>query len=71
VSDIYEFHVAGRIGPVVRAALPELTTLDNPRHTVLIGSATNPAHVDELLEKLREHDLVADHILIARERRWS
>ena len=33
MAQIYEFHVTGLIGPVVQAALPELTTQANVRNT--------------------------------------
>jgi hypothetical protein len=37
----YEFHVAGPIGPLVRAALPELAAGVVPTFTVLTGTTTH------------------------------
>lgn len=67
---IYEFHVTGLIGPVVEAALPDLTSLPAPKHCVLTGTADEPMDVQTLLAKLTDHGLVADHIVIAPSTRW-
>ena len=67
----YEFHVAGLIGPVVRAALPELTASPVTRHSVLTGAADGPEIVEHLLCRLTEQSLVASHIVIARGSRWT
>lgn len=71
MAHTYEFHVTGLIGPVVRAALPELTTQAVREHSVLTGTADEPHDVDTLLDKLTDHGLVADHIVIARDTRWQ
>lgn len=71
MPEMYEFHVAGLIGPVVRAALPELTPHPNARHSVLTGTAPGPSEVQELLHRLTDHGLVTDHIVIARDDRWQ
>jgi hypothetical protein len=67
---MYEFHVTGLIGPVVEAALPELTSQAAPKHSVLIGTADEPLDLQTLLGKLTDHGLVADHIVIATGTRW-
>ena len=70
MSAVYEFHVTGLIGPVVESALPELTPHPAPKHSVLTGTAGEPRVVQELLDKLTDHGLVADHIVIAARTRW-
>ena len=70
MAQMYEFHVTGLIGPVVEAALPELTPQTPAKHSVLTGTASEPRDVDTLLDKLTDHGLVADHIVIARDTRW-
>ena len=70
MAEMYEFHVTGLIGPVVEAALPELTTQAAPKHTVLTGTAGEPGDVQELLDKLTDHGLVPDHIVLAAGGRW-
>src|SRR5664279_3928259 len=40
--DVYEFHIAGTIGPVVRSALPEFSAVLVPRFTVLTGTVPGP-----------------------------
>jgi len=70
VAGVYEFHVAGLVGPVVRSALPELSTHAGARLSVLSGTVNGPEDIDDLLQRLSDHGLVATHILIARETRW-
>ena len=70
MSAMYEFHVTGLIGPVVEAALPELTTQAAPKHSVLTGSVSESRDVQALLDKLTDHGLVADHIVLAACTRW-
>jgi len=70
VADIYEFHVAGLIGPVVRSALPELTTGAGDRNSVLSGRADGPDDVDRVLRRLGDAGLTPTHIVISHERRW-
>jgi hypothetical protein len=70
VTDAYEFHVSGLLGPVIRSALPELTVRDVPTHSVLTGTAEGPDDVADLLNRLADHRLIATHILITQETRW-
>ena len=70
MADVYEFHVTGLVGPVIEAALPELTIGAPPPSSVLIGTADNPDGVTVLLGRLAEHGLVADHILLSDPCRW-
>lgn len=71
MAQMYEFHVTGLIGPVIEAALPELTPTATPKHSVLTGRTSEPAEVDTLLDKLTDLGLVADHIVLASDTRWE
>jgi hypothetical protein len=55
VPALYEIHVAGRIGPLVRAALSELTASVAPTFTVLTGSVHRLDDLQRLLDSLAEH----------------
>jgi hypothetical protein len=70
MADIYEFHVTGLIGPVVRSALPELTSEPDCRRTLLSGSA-EPGEVSRLLEQLRDSGLLLQHVVLSIENRWT
>ena len=70
MAEIYEFRVAGLIGPVVRAAMPELSADNWSPHSVLTGTADGPDDVDGLLRRLTDHGLVASHIRISNQTRW-
>ena len=65
MTEVYEFHVAGLVGPVVRAALPELSVDAPPPGSVLTGTARSADEVNGLLGWLADHGLEADHILIS------
>jgi hypothetical protein len=70
MAEVYEFHVAGLIGPVVRSALPELTTGAGDRNSVLCGKADGPDDVDRVLRRLGDAGLTPSHIVISSGRRW-
>jgi hypothetical protein len=70
VAEIYEFHVAGLIGPVVRSALPELATGAGDRNSVLSGKADGPDDVERVLQRLGDAGLTPSHIVISSGRRW-
>ncbi len=70
MADVYEFHVAGVIGPVVRAAMPELSADSQGRLSVLTGTAENADAVEDLLRLISDAGLNTTHILITREGRW-
>ena len=70
MAEIYEFHVAGLIGPVVRSALPELTTGAGNRNSVLSGRADGPDDVYRVLRRLGDAGLTPTHIVISNGRRW-
>ena len=53
---VYEFHIAGTIGPVVRSALPEFSAVLVPRFTVLTGTVPGPGDLQRLLDALDAHD---------------
>jgi hypothetical protein len=71
VAEIYEFHVAGLIGPVVRSALPELATGAGGKNSVLCGKADGPEEVDRVLRQLGDAGLSPTHIVISNGRRWQ
>jgi hypothetical protein len=71
VAEVYEFHVTGMVGPVVRAALPELSADAQNRVSVLTGTAASPEDVDDLLRRISDAGLKTTHILITRENRWQ
>ena len=54
--DVYEFRIAGTIGPVMRSALPEFTAVVVPRFTVLAGTFPGPQDLQPLLDALDAHD---------------
>lgn len=70
MTDVYEFHIAGLVSPVVRSALPELVAATESRDTMLIGRVDGPGDVDDLLKRLDDHGLIATHIVIGRHTRW-
>jgi hypothetical protein len=70
VAEVYEFHVAGVVGPVVRAALPELSADSQDKRSVLTGTAQSPEAVDDLLRRIGDAGLDTTHIVINREGRW-
>ena len=54
--DVYEFRIAGTIGPVMRSALPEFSAVVVPRFTVLTGAVPGPQDLQRLLDALDAHD---------------
>lgn len=52
---VYEFHIAGTVGPLARAALPELTAATAPRFTVLTGTVDSRGDLHRLLHALDTH----------------
>ena len=71
MAEVYEFHVAGVVGPVVRAALPELSADSQNRVSVLTGTAASPEVVDDLLRRISDAGLSTTHIVITRDSRWQ
>ena len=71
MAEVYEFHVTGVVGPVVRAALPELSADSQNRVSVLTGTAPSAEAVDDLLRRIGDAGLKPTHILITRESRWQ
>ena len=70
MPEVYEFHVAGVIGPVVRAALPELSADSQEKRSVLTGTAESADAVDDLLQRISDAGLDTTLIVINRESRW-
>ena len=65
MAAIYEFQVAGQIGPVIRSALPEMRTFEESSGRRLRGTATERGDIDRLLELIRTLDLVVQRLHIA------
>ena len=63
---IYEFRVAGEIGPVIRSAVPELIAQPTECSCVLSGSVDEPDDLRRLLDHLAELHLVEAEIRIHR-----
>jgi hypothetical protein len=69
--DVYEFRVAGLIGPVLRSALPELVAIAAAPSTTLTGRTSTPDALDDILRRLRNQGLTTTFILITRHDRWN
>jgi hypothetical protein len=52
VSELYEFRIAGTIGPTVQACLGRLSTIAESADTVLLGVARDPDDLNRLLTLL-------------------
>jgi hypothetical protein len=57
MSDMYEIGIAGRIGPLLRSCLPELTPTTEGESTVLTGTVHGPEELRHLLDLLDAHGL--------------
>ncbi|MGS0688944.1 hypothetical protein ACVBEQ_27980 [Nakamurella sp. GG22] len=66
MNDDYEFRVTGLIGPLTRAAMPELESYRCERETILIGTAPDEEHISALLERLDQADVTTSELLITR-----
>ena len=66
MNDDYEFRVTGLIGPLTRAAMPELDSYRYERETTLIGTAPDEQHIRDLLERLNDADVTTNDIIIIR-----
>ncbi len=66
MTDEYEFRVTGLIGPLTRAAMPELEPHRCEQETTLLGTAQDEQHIDALLTRLADADLTANDIIITR-----
>ena len=61
----YEFRVAGRLGPVLRSALADLSPSVEQRQTILSGTVADREELCRLLARLRELRLDAVDIRLA------
>ena len=66
MNDDYEFRVTGLIGPLTRAAMPELDSYSYEQETTLTGTAPDEQHIDALLERLDDADVTTNGIVITR-----
>ena len=52
VGGVYEFRIAGTVGPLTRAAFSEFESVVIPRFTVLTGTCSGPDELRRLLAVL-------------------
>ena len=53
--DVYEFLIAGTVGPLTRAAIPGFDTVVIPRFTILTGRCRGPDELQHLLTALDDN----------------
>ena len=53
MAPIYEFHVVGVVGAVVRAALPEMVMIEQPPRRTLHGTAADRREIERVLELIQ------------------
>lgn len=63
MAAIYEFHVAGRVGSVIRSALPEMQTFEQRAGRTLHGIAERD-EIDRLLELIQTFNLIVQRLQI-------
>jgi hypothetical protein len=63
MTPIYEFHVAGRVGSVIRSALPEMHTFEQHAGRTVHGTG-EPQEIDELLTRIESLNLVVQSVHI-------
>lgn len=51
---VYEFRVSGRLGPVLRSALPELSAATAGSSTIITGCLREAAEIEALLHQLSQ-----------------
>lgn len=64
MAAIYEFHVAGRVGSVIRSALPEMLTFEQRAGRTLHGIAAERQEIDRLLELIQTFNLIVQRLQI-------
>ncbi len=68
---IYEFHVAGQVGAVIRTALPEMQTFEQRSGSTLRGMATGRREIDRLLELIQTMNMIVERLHIEAHREQS
>lgn len=64
MAAIYEFHVAGRVGSVIRSALPEMEAFEQRSGRTLHGTAAERREIDRLLELIQTFNLIVQRLQI-------
>lgn len=64
MTAIYEFHVAGQVGSVVRSALPEMEAFEQRSGRTLHGTAAERSEIDRLLELIQTFNLTVQRLQI-------
>jgi hypothetical protein len=65
MTAIYEFHVSGQVGSVIRSALPEMQTFEESGGRTLRGIAAERRDIDRLLESIQLLNVVVQQLHIA------
>jgi hypothetical protein len=61
---VYEFQVSGLLGPVLRAALPELTVSTAAASTIITGGPAEPTEIAALVGRFHEWGVVVIDVRI-------
>ena len=64
MAAIYEFHVSGQVGAVVRSALPEMEAFEQRSGRILHGRAAERREIDRLLELIQMFNLIVQRVQI-------
>ena len=64
MAAIYEFHVAGQVGSVIKSALPEMEAFEQRSGRTLHGTAAERAEIDRLLELIQTFNLIVQRLQI-------
>lgn len=64
MAAIYEFHVTGLVGPVIRSALPEMEAFEQRSGRTLHGTAAERREIDRLLELIQTFNLIVQRLQI-------
>lgn len=64
MAPIYEFHVAGQVGSVIRSALPEMEAFEQRSGRTLHGTAAERREIDRLLELIQTFNLIVQRLQI-------
>jgi hypothetical protein len=65
MAAIYEFHVAGLVGPVIRSALPEMKAFEKRSGRTMHGTAAERCEIDRLLELIQMLNLTVHRLQIS------
>ena len=55
MPDVYEFGIAGPVGPIINSCISQATVLAVRQWTVLVGTVSGPDELQGLLDLLDAH----------------